>query len=293
MFWTFDDACVIITSQRKWGAHRLHRKEKVLTNANIPQRSAREQFDRQAEHYNAQWSRWSEESLRWLLENARPQPTDRALDVATGTGFTALAFAPYVAQVIGLDVSPGMLAQARKHAAEQGIANADFQEGAAEHLPFPDAGFDLVTCRIAPHHFLSVTQFVGEVARVLKPGGRFLLADTSVPDNDPEADHWQNTVEALRDPSHVRNYTPAEWRSFLTEASLTIEAHDDSGGIPITLNDWLTKAGCTPTQSAAVRTEFAAATPAITQTYQISPLPDNDLAFTWRRFAVKAGKGNP
>ena len=261
-----------------------------MAEANTPQRSAKEQFDRQAEHYDTQWNRWSEESLRWLLENAAPQPTDRALDVATGTGFTALAFAPHVAQVIGLDVSSGMLAQARKNAAEQHIPNAEFQEGPAEHLPFPDDSFDLVTCRIAPHHFLSVPKFVHEVARVLKPGGRFLLADTSVPDDDPEADHWQNTVEVLRDPSHVRNYTPSEWRTFLTDAGLTIEATNDSGGIPITLNDWLTKAGCTPEQSIAVRLEFAAATPAITDTYQIAFLPNNDIGFTWRRFAVKASR---
>jgi ubiquinone/menaquinone biosynthesis C-methylase UbiE len=259
-----------------------------MENITTPQRSAKEQFDRQAGHYDSQWNLWSEESLRWLLENAEPQPTDRALDIATGTGFTALAFAPHVAQVVGLDVSPGMLAQARKQAAEQGIANADFQEGEAEHMPFPDDSFDLVTCRIAPHHFLSIKKFLREVARVLKPGGRLLLADTSVPDNDPEADHWQNTVEVLRDLSHVRNYTPAEWRAFLTEAGLTIEATNDSGGIPITLNDWLKKAGCTPEQSFAVRMEFAAATPAITETYQIEFLPDNDIAFVWRRFAAKA-----
>jgi ubiquinone/menaquinone biosynthesis C-methylase UbiE len=259
-----------------------------MENITTPQRSAKEQFDRQAEHYDTQWSQWSEESLRWLLENAAPQPTDRVLDIATGTGFTALAFAPHVAEVIGLDVSPGMLAQARKQSAQQGITNTTFQEGVAEHLSFPEDSFDLVTCRIAPHHFLSVPKFVQEVARVLKPGGRFLLADTSVPDNDPEADHWQNTVETLRDPSHVRNYTPSEWRDFLSAAGLALEASCDSGGIPITLNDWLTKAGCTPEQSAAVRIEFAAATPAVTQTYQIAFLPNNDIAFVWRRFALKA-----
>lgn len=260
-----------------------------MENINTPQRSAKEQFDRQAEHYNAQWNTWSEESLRWLLENAAPQPTDRVLDIATGTGFTALAFAPYVAEVIGLDVSTGMLEQARKHAAEQGVTNTDFQEGPAERLPFPDASFDLVICRIAPHHFLSITKFVHEVARVLKPGGRFLVADTSVPDNDPEADHWQNTVEAIRDPSHVRNYTPSEWQTFVADAGLTIEATNDSGGIPITLNDWLLKAGCTPEQVDTVHLEFAAATPAIVETYQIRFL-SNDIAFVWRRFAFKATK---
>ena len=112
-----------------------------------PARSAKEQFDKQAAHYDTNWNAWSEETLRWLLENASPRPTDSVLDVATGTGFTALAFAPLVATVIGLDVSPGMLEQARRQAGERGIPNAVFQTGAAESLPFGAGSFDVVTCR--------------------------------------------------------------------------------------------------------------------------------------------------
>ena len=76
-----------------------------------PARSAKEQFDKQATEYNAQWNTWSEETLNAMLAAAQPQPADTVLDVATGTGFTALAFAPLVSSVAGLDVSPGMLAQ--------------------------------------------------------------------------------------------------------------------------------------------------------------------------------------
>ncbi len=75
-----------------------------------------------------------------------------------------------------------------------------------------------MTCRIAPHHFLDIQKFLTETARVLKPGGRFVLVDTTVPDDSPEAAGWQNAVEAVRDPSHVRNYTPDEWRQ-MTEAA--------------------------------------------------------------------------
>lgn len=255
---------------------------------NPPARSAREQFDRQAEHYDAQWNAWSEESLRWLLTHGRPQPTDVALDVATGAGFTALAFAPYVRSMTGLDVSTGMLAQARQRAAEQGITNATFLEGAAESLPFPDAHFDLVTCRMAPHHFLDIAQFAREVARVLKPGGRFLLADTTTPDDAPELEAWQNGVEALRDPSHVRNYTPRAWRALLENAGLNVEQIDTTGGIPITLNDWIVKAGCTPEQSAAVRAQFETAPPAAVAAFQIERLPEGDIGFVWQRVVLKA-----
>jgi len=256
-----------------------------------PKRSAREQFDRQAEHYNAQWNAWSEETLDWLLENARPDKQDQALDVATGTGFTALAFAPHVRSVIGIDVSPGMLAQARRRAEEQGITNVTFQEGAAEAFPFPDGTFDLVTCRIAPHHFLSVPQFLQETARVLKPGGRFLLVDTCVPDGDPEADIWQNAVEALRDPSHVRNDTPSEWRERIQAAGLLVERMTSSGnGITMRLSEWLEKAGCTPDQQEAVRRRFETAPPSAARAFRITHEPGGETVFTWQRVLVRAIK---
>ena len=256
---------------------------------NTPKRSAKEQFDKQATEYNAQWNTWSEETLTALLAAAQPKPADAVLDVATGTGFTALAFAPRVQSVIGLDVSPGMLRQAEGYAAERGITNATFQEGTAELLPFADASFDLVTCRIAPHHFLSVPQFLSETARVLKPGGRFVLADTTVPDALPEAADWQNAVEAVRDPSHVKNYTPKEWRQMAEAAGLSVsECHTEGNGITIPLSDWITKAGCTPEQAADVRRAFAEAPESARAAYRIRTAADGETVFTWPRVLLRA-----
>jgi ubiquinone/menaquinone biosynthesis C-methylase UbiE len=255
---------------------------------NVPQRTAKEQFDRQAAHYDVQWSQWTEESLVWMLTHAGCTPEDNVLDVATGTGFTALGFAPHVHWVTGLDVSSGMLEQARQRATAQGLANVTFVEGAAEALPFPDAHFDLVTCRIAPHHFLSVPGFLAEVRRILRPGGRLALADTSVPD-DAVAAAWQNEVEALRDPSHVRNYTRSEWEQAVTEAGLALDAVEYlPGSIPITLNDWLVKAGCTGEQAQQVRQAFIHAPAAARDAYQVEPLPDGDYGFHWHRIAFVA-----
>ena len=256
-----------------------------------PKRTAKEQFDEQASEYNAQWNTWSEETLNAMLAASRPEPADAVLDVATGTGFTALAFAPLVQSVVGLDVSPGMLRQAEAYAAERGITNAVFQEGAAELLPFADASFDLVTCRIAPHHFLSVPQFLAETKRVLKPGGRFVLADTAVPDDRPEAADWQNAVEALRDPSHIRNYSPVEWRRMTEAAGLTVtECHTEGSGITIPLTDWLHKAGCTPEQSAAVRRMFADAPESALAAFHIVRRADSETVFTWLRVLLRAVK---
>ena len=256
-----------------------------------PARSAKEQFDKQAAHYDTQWNAWSEETLGWLLANADPQPTDFVLDVATGTGFTALAFAPSVETVIGLDVSPGMLEQARRQAGERKVANTVFQEGEAEALPFPDGSFDIVTCRIASHHFLSVEKFLAEATRVLKPGGRLALVDTTVPDDAPEAAAWQNEVEVVRDPSHVRNHTPHEWQAMAEAAGLTVSECGSGGvGITIPLSDWIAKAGCTPAQADEVRHRFAEAPQSARAAFQIETQPDGETVFTWQRVALKAIK---
>src|SRR5205807_2019213 len=98
---------------------------------------------------------------------AVPQPTDVVLDVATGTGNTAFAMAPHVARVVGLDLTPEMLDQARRLAAERGVANVEWVVGDAQQLPFPDASFDLYTVRAAPHHFPDLDLALREAYRVL------------------------------------------------------------------------------------------------------------------------------
>lgn len=257
----------------------------------MPPSSAKEQFDRQAAHYNAQWNSWTASSLDWLLTQAQCQPTDTVLDVATGTGFTALAFAPHVQSVVGLDVSPGMLAQAQHNQATRGITNVSWREGAAEALPFEAESFTLVTCRIAPHHFQSVPAFLAEVTRVLKPGGHFLLADTTIPDNDPTIGQWQNRVEALRDPSHVRNLASKEWQRMLTDAGLIVRAMAQAGGsAPMLLNDWLEKAGCVDEAAAEVRKAFTEAPTAAVQAFQIRQSRPDDYTFVWQRLVAKAEK---
>lgn len=255
----------------------------------MQQRTPKEQFDQQAVHYDGQWNAWNEESLAWLKEHGRFVPSDRVLDVATGTGFTALGVAPLVASVTGLDVSTGMMGEARRRAAEAGAGNVEFQQGSAEAIPFPGASFDAVTCRLAAHHFGSVPAFLAECARVLAPGGRLLIADTTVLDDAPELDEWQIRVESLRDPSHQRSYSPGAWASFLRDAGFVIDAIDSvSGFVPITLNAWLIKGGCVGDAERTVRAMFAEASPAIRETLAIQELPDGDTGFRWLRVVLAA-----
>jgi ubiquinone/menaquinone biosynthesis C-methylase UbiE len=252
-------------------------------------RTSAEQFDQQAVHYNAQWNKWSETSLNWLLDHAESSKEDRVLDVATGTGFTAMAFAARVKEVIGLDVSEGMLTQARANVQNDGVSNVTFEKGAAESLPFPDASFDKVTCRVAPHHFLSVERFCSEAYRVLKPGGKLLIADTGVPDGLPEADLWQNHVEALRDTSHVRNHSLSGWQNLLKAAGFQVEESAElKEEAQMSLEDWMKKAGCVGEAAAQVRKLFAEAPTDARRIFSIQAKADGDVGFRWLRVVLAA-----
>ncbi len=162
-----------------------------------------------------------------LLAIAEPQSHWRMLDVATGGGHTALKFAPHVQHVIASDLTPRMLEKAEQFIVkEQGAGNVFFRQADAENLPFEDARFDLVTCRIAPHHFPDAGAFVRECARVLKPGGLLLLQDQLLPD-DPEAARFVDEFERLRDPSHHRAFNTAEWRAMFAAADIVVEHSEE------------------------------------------------------------------
>ncbi|HLF88947.1 MAG TPA: methyltransferase domain-containing protein [Anaerolineales bacterium] len=160
-------------------------------------------------------------SLSRLVELTQPRADWWALDIATGAGHTAFAFAPHVARVTASDLTPEMLTVAANLANEKGWENVDFKEADAENMPFYDATFDLVTCRIAPHHFPDIGQFVRECARVLKPGGTLAVVDNIVP-TEPEAADFVNAFEKFRDPSHERCLSAKEWADAYQQAGITL-----------------------------------------------------------------------
>jgi ubiquinone/menaquinone biosynthesis C-methylase UbiE len=181
------------------------------------------QFGAHAERYVASVHHATGESLDRLLALVSPRPEWRALDVATGGGHTALALAPLVREVIATDITPKMLEAAEKFLLSRGVTNARFREADATALPFGAAEFDLVTCRIAPHHFSDCARFVREMARVLKPGGIAVVIDNVVPE-DREAAEFINRFESVRDPSHNRAYSEREWAEFYRAAGFEILA---------------------------------------------------------------------
>ncbi len=180
----------------------------------------RARFARNAANYVTSGFHADQALLDEVVALALPQPTDVALDVATGTGNTAFALAPHVARVVGLDLTPEMLDQARRLAAERGVANVEWVVGDAQQLPFPDASFDLYTVRAAPHHFPDLDVALREAFRVLKPQGRAVFVDCSPP---PAAREVLHQVEMLRDPSHVRSYTLQEWKRRLKAAGFRLD----------------------------------------------------------------------
>ncbi len=161
-------------------------------------------------------------SLDRLVDVLEPEADWRVLDIATAAGHTAFALAPHVAEVVATDITEEMLVVGRVGADERGLANVRFEEADAESLAFADRSFDAVTCRIAPHHFPHPDRFVAEVARVLRPGGRFGLVDNVVPD-DPVAAHFANDWERRRDPSHVRCLSLNEWLELLSTAGFGVD----------------------------------------------------------------------
>ena len=203
--------------------------------------SSRDQFNKQAALYATSPVHRSGPSLPVLVEMAGAEPDDLVLDVATGTGNTALALAPMVRRVIGLDVASAMLDQARASAQAENIENVEFVSGSAEDLPFPNAGFSLVVSRHAPHHFHDLDKFLREVRRVLKPGGRFVVADQISP--SAQVADWVDRWERTRDRSHFRQRTVTEWREMAVAAGFSW-IRDQSVPYELPFDWWVKQAGC-------------------------------------------------
>ena len=188
----------------------------------MPQK-AQEVFGARAAYYATSPAHADRQELEGMVKLVGPKGGERMLDVATGPGHTALAFAPHVKCVVGIDLTPQMLTLASQLAREKGVRNLQFERADVMHLPFQDHHFDLVTCRRAAHHFLDIQGALGEMRRVLRRGGRLLIEDRSVPEDD-FVDQTMNRLDVLHDPSHVREYRLSEWQDMLQKAGFTMRS---------------------------------------------------------------------
>lgn len=238
-------------------------------------------------------------SLPRLVELAAPQPHWRVLDVATGAGHTAAAFAPHVASVVAGDLTEEMLAEAGKLAQSRGLANMRTARIEAGALPFEGGAFDLVTCRIAAHHFTEPARFVAEAARVLVTGGLFAFVDNVAPDaatlpSFPEhartaaADAY-NDFERARDASHVRALSLGDWLRLIGEAGLAVR-HVELMRKQMQLDDWARRLGGNDELVAALGRTLDAASPALAAFLEPRRSDDGKASFVLTECVVVAAK---
>jgi ubiquinone/menaquinone biosynthesis C-methylase UbiE len=225
------------------------------------------QFAPSAEAYVTSRVHADQADLGRMVELAALNGDERVLDIATGGGHTALAFAPHVREVVASDLTPEMLAAAERFIDGKGHANVRYELADAEALPFGDGEFDVITCRVAAHHFGDIPRFVAEVARVLKPGGRLILVDTIAP-AEPALDRFINAIEVLRDPTHVRDHTEAEWRDYCSDAGLAVQ-QTETWLKPIPFDDWCERMRVAAAERAELTRRFLSASPEAQRSFAI------------------------
>ena len=188
-----------------------------------PEQKAKRIFGERAARYTTSAAHTDPQVLARVVELAAPRVDWLALDVATGTAHTAFALAGHVRGVVGIDLTPQMLAESRRLGAARGISNVAFGLADVHDLPFPPETFDLITCRRAAHHFSRIGQALREMHRVLRVGGRLVIDDRSVPE-DGFVDECMNRLDRYHDESHVREYRPSEWQQLLEDRGFAVEA---------------------------------------------------------------------
>jgi SAM-dependent methyltransferase len=145
-----------------------------------------------------------------------------ALDLGAGGGHVSYALARHARRVIACDLSSEMLAAVARTAREKGLGNIETVEAPAEHLPFEDETFDFVASRFSAHHWRDFDAGLREARRTLKRGGRAAFVDVYAPAQALFDTHLQ-AIELLRDHSHVRDYTSAQWLGTLGRSGFAIE----------------------------------------------------------------------
>jgi SAM-dependent methyltransferase len=190
------------------------------------------------------------------------------LDLGCGAGHVSFHVAPHVKEVVAYDLSPDMLNVVARAAAERGLSNVVTRQGVVEHLPFDDASFDVVLSRYSAHHWQDFEAGLREAARVLKPNGVAALVDSISP-GTPLLDTHLQAIELLRDPSHVRSYSRAEWESALIRSGLrpgTVSVHN----VRLDFRSWVERMRTPQVQIEAIRALQVAMSARVTRYFDIA-----------------------
>jgi ubiquinone/menaquinone biosynthesis C-methylase UbiE len=185
-------------------------------------RDVEAQFTRQARAYAETNQAKDEKAMAGLARLAAPEKTDRVLDVACGPGVLTRVLARQSLQAVGCDVTDALLDIAKQGAAAAGVPNVSFSRGSAMALPFETDSFDLACCRAAFHHFETPAAVLAEMVRVVRPGGRLMIADILASENDRAA-RAHNNLERLCDPTHTHALARSEFERLFADRDLTVE----------------------------------------------------------------------
>lgn len=183
----------------------------------------RQQFTATADDFTRSKAMTDRATHDLMAELAQAQPGRRALDLACGPGFIAFALAARGARVIGIDITPAMLEQARRLRLERNLLQTQFVLGDIERLPFASESFDIVTARAVVHHLPQPLVVLREAARVCRPGGRVVIGDHYAPEED-ERQAAMNALERFRDPTHTTSLKDSQMQELLRAAGLRVVA---------------------------------------------------------------------
>lgn len=206
------------------------------------------------------------DALEAIVRDLAPR---RALDLGCGGGHVAYRLAAYAGAVVASDLSAEMLTAVAAAARDKGLANIDTRTGAAEHLPFEDATFDFLGCRFSAHHWRDFGAGLREARRVLARGSTAVFIDAVSPGPAALDTHLQ-AVELLRDTSHVRDYSAAEWLSALIEAGFAVRA-TRAWRLRMDFPSWIARMRTPDAHRDAIRALQEAASDAVRGHFAIEP----------------------
>jgi ubiquinone/menaquinone biosynthesis C-methylase UbiE len=242
---------------------------------------AAERFGAVANTYLSSAVHATGEDLQRLVEVARTLGQPETLDVGCGAGHASFAVAACGTSVTAYDISDEMLAVVADEAKRRGLDRLRTRQGPAEELPFDDACFGLVVTRFSAHHWSRIDAALGEMRRVLRPGGTLIVIDAVAPE-EPALDTVLQAVEVLRDPSHVRDYRISEWSSMLERAAFS-RPDRERWTLRMQFESWIARMRTPDLRARAIRSLFDSVAEEARRHFNVGDDGSFDLDVAWFR----------